>query len=69
MSIRGRKRAHIFCSSLAFYDFDHITGERAKKWVEYCVSVAESIGHPFDEGCCNPGNTKYVLLRNCKRAL
>ena len=69
MSISGIKRAHIFCSSLAFYDFEPITDDRAKKWFEYCISIAESIGHPFDEGCCNPGNTKYVLLRNCKRVL
>ena len=61
MSIRGINRAHIFCSSLAFYDFDPITGNRAKKWFDYCNSVAETIKHPFDEGC--------VLLRNCKRAL
>jgi hypothetical protein len=44
-------------------------GNQAKKWFDYCVSLSESASHPFDEGCCNPGNTKYVLFRNCKRAL
>lgn len=67
MSIRGINRAHILCSSFAFYDFEPMIGDRAKRWFDYCVSVAEEIGHPLDEGCCNPGNTKYVLLRNCKR--
>ncbi len=69
MSIRGINRAHILCSSFAFYDFEPLVGDRAKRWFDYCVSVAEEIDHPLDEGCCNPGNTKYVLLRNCKRAL
>ena len=47
MSIYAINRAHIFCSSLAFYDFEPITDDRAKKWFEYCVSVAESIGQSF----------------------
>lgn len=69
MSIRGIKRAHILCTSFAFYDFEPMIGDRVKRWFDFCVSVTEEINHLFDEGSCTPGNTKYVLFRNCKRAL
>ena len=69
MSVYTINRAHILCSSFAFYDFEPLVGNRVKRWSNYCASVTEEINHPFDEGSCTPGNTKYVLFRNCKRAL
>jgi hypothetical protein len=37
-------------------------------WFDYMIELAEEFKCPIAEGCCNPGNTKYVLFRNCKRA-
>jgi hypothetical protein len=69
VGIFARNRVHIICCSFDLYGIDNLTGNQAKEWFNYSVSLSESTSHPFDKGCCNPGNTKYVLFRNCKRAL
>jgi hypothetical protein len=69
MGIFARNRIHILCCSFDLYGTDNLTGNQVKEWFDYCVSLSELTPYPFDEGCCTPGNTKYVLLRNCKRAL
>jgi hypothetical protein len=68
MSVFARNRVHIICCSFDLYGIDNLTGNKAKEWFDYCVSLSEAASHPFDEGSCTPGNTKYVLFRNCKRA-
>ena len=69
MSVYTINRAHILCSSFAFYGFEPLVGDGARAWFDYCLSTAEKIGPYFDEGCCSPGNAEYVLMKSCKKAL
>ena len=67
MSIFARNRAHIFSSAFAFYDIQKLRSGNAQSWFNYCIQFSEKAGYPLDQGCCTPGNTKYVLLKNFKK--
>ena len=67
MSIFERNRNHIVSSAFAFYDTQRIESENAQNWFNYCIQVSEKAGYPFDQGFCSPGNTKYVLIKNCRK--
>jgi hypothetical protein len=69
MSVFARHRNHIICCSFDLYGFDALSGNQVKKWFDYCVLSSELTSYPFDEGCCSPGNMKFVLFLNCKRTL
>jgi hypothetical protein len=68
MSLKSRRLSHILSNVCAWYGVNVLSAEKLRVWFDYVVSLSEKFGCPFDEGACTPGNAKYVLFKNCKRA-